>query len=60
MGVLIGSERLGTISSVCEGNLSRYLSLEVEVGSFFIPCNESGGNCIHSLDAMHYPGRESC
>ena len=56
-GVLIGSERLGAISLVCEGDLSCYLSLEAEVGGFFIPRNKSGGYCIHGLDAMHYPGR---
>ena len=43
-----------------EGDLSRYLSLKVEVGSFFIPCGKGGRHCIHGLDAMHDPGRESC
>ena len=43
-----------------EGDLPHYLSLEVEVGSFFIPYSKSGGHRIYCLDVMHYPGGESC
>ena len=59
-GILIGSGQLETVSLMREGDLPRYLSLEAEVGGFFIPYSKSGGHRIHCLDVMHYPGGESC
>ena len=59
-GVLVGSEGLGVTPLVREGDLSCYLSLKVEVGSFFIPHGKGGRHSVHSLDVMHDPGRESC
>ena len=57
---MVTAGRLGDISLVHEGNLSGNLLLETKVGGFFIPEGEGGGYCIHGLDAMHNPGRDSC
>ena len=45
---------------MCEGDLSRYLPLKMEVGSFFVPYSKSGGYHVHGLDAVHDPGWKSC
>ena len=54
--VLVGSDWLRTISLVCQGDLSSYFLLEVEVDGFFIPGGDSNGYCVHSLDTVHNPG----
>ena len=45
---------------MCEGDLSSYLFLKAEMGSFLVPNSESGGYCVHGLDTMHYSSGESC
>ena len=42
-----------------QGDFSSYLPLETEVGSFFIPTSNCGGNGVHSLDVLHNPNWNS-
>ena len=42
------------------GNLPSNFFLEAEMGSFLVPEGEGGRHGVHSLDAMHDPGREPC
>ena len=46
-------------SSVHQGNFSSDLPLETEMGSFFIPADDGGGDVVHSLDLLHNPNRDS-
>ena len=36
-----------------QSNLSSYLSLEAEVGGFFIPTGNGGRDSVHGLDTLH-------
>ena len=40
-------------SSLHQSDLSGYLSLETEMGSFLIPASDGGGDLVHSLDSFH-------
>ena len=46
-------------SLVHQGNFSGYLPLETEVGGFFIPASNSGGDVVHGLDSLHDSDRDS-
>ena len=46
-------------SAMDQGDFSSYLPLEMEMGGFFIPAGDGGGNGVHGLDMLHNPNWES-
>ena len=42
-----------------QGDLSGDLPLETEMGGFFMPAGNGGGDIVHSLDSLHNPDRDS-
>ena len=50
---------LWSLSLVHQSNFLSDLPLETEMGSFFIPADNGGGDVVHSLDSLHNPNRDS-
>ena len=48
----VGACILWSRSLMHQGNLSSYLPLETEVGSFLIPAGDGGGDIVHGLNSL--------